>query len=86
MTRAGNQAALEKLIAGRPRFSSIFDATAPYGSPPRCPPGFTASNAFNPLFTFKDKATGLKYQLECLRVGGPWGAPGGPLDSAVRLS
>ncbi|KAI8466873.1 MAG: hypothetical protein J3K34DRAFT_460669 [Monoraphidium minutum] len=66
------QAALEKLIARRIRFSEIFltanPVLPPGGGPPKCPPGFSATNSANPGLAFVDKTKALEYQLQCIKL------------------
>ena len=51
------------------RFSDIFEAAEPVGSPPACPAGFGGGiNTPNAAIASKGDGTGAEVFIECLRV------------------
>ena len=64
---SSTQAALEKIVASRPKFSDIFEAAKPAGAPLTCPAGFSRANTVHSLLAVKDAAGG-KFAMECLKV------------------
>jgi hypothetical protein len=64
---AGNQDELDKLARDPSfKFSSMFEAVKPAGSPPECPAGFTKANTPNSAYVVKINET--KIFMECLKA------------------
>jgi hypothetical protein len=64
---SSTQAALEKLIASKPKFSDIFLTAKPAGTPLKCPAGFLPANTVHGALAVED-AAGNKFAMECLKV------------------
>jgi hypothetical protein len=65
---AGNQAALEKLVASKPKFSDMFETAAPTNTMANfCPAGFKATNTpVSPYLT--TGPDGKSFYIECLKI------------------
>ncbi|WIA30300.1 hypothetical protein OEZ86_000388 [Tetradesmus obliquus] len=65
---SGNQAALEKLVASKPKFSDMFETAAPTNTTANfCPAGFKATNTpVSPYLT--TGPDGKSFYIECLKI------------------
>ncbi|KAI8465628.1 MAG: hypothetical protein J3K34DRAFT_436439 [Monoraphidium minutum] len=64
----GNQRDLDRLVYSGLKFADMFEVAQPSGSPPKCPPGFSATNHPSLIYQHVDSATFASYHMECLKI------------------